>query len=125
MMTYERMLLAALAAGCATLAQAGVSEEEAKQVGTTLTPFGAEVAGNKEGSIPEYKGGLTAPPANYVKGSNIRPDPFPNEKPLFSITVAERNKMGVWQNWGSALNACATLTPSIFGITKSNRMISG
>ena len=110
MMTYERMLLAALAAGCATLAQAGVSEEEAKQVGTTLTPFGAEVAGNQEGSIPESKGGLTAPPANYVKGSNIRPDPFPNEKPLFSITAANMDKYG--DKLSNGVKAMLKKTPS-------------
>ena len=94
MMTFARMLLAALAAGCATLAQAAVSEGEAKQLESTLTPFGAEVAGNKDGSIPEYKGGLTTPPASFANGSNVRPDPFPNEKPLFSITAANMDKYG-------------------------------
>ena len=31
--------------------------DEAKQLGTTLTPVGAEKAGNKDGTIPEYTGG--------------------------------------------------------------------
>ncbi len=48
---------------CCGLAVAAVSADEAKQLGTTLTPFGAEKAGNKDGSIPEYTGGLTTPPA--------------------------------------------------------------
>lgn len=66
-------------------AYAGVSAEEAKKLGTTLTPLGAEKAGNKEGTIPEYTGGLTTPPAGFDKASGVRPDPFASEKPLFSI----------------------------------------
>lgn len=73
------------AAMYAATVHAAVSEEEASQLGKTLTPVGAEMAGNKEGTIPPYTGGLTTPPPNYQKGSGIRPDPFPDDKPLFSI----------------------------------------
>jgi hypothetical protein len=45
------------------------------------------MAGNKDGTIPPYTGGLTKPPANFVSGSGIRPDPFAAEKPLFSINA--------------------------------------
>ena len=47
----------------ATPAWAGVSADEAKQLGATLTPLGGEVAANKEGTIPAYTGGLKALPA--------------------------------------------------------------
>ena len=60
---------------------AAVSEEEAKQLGTTLTAFGAEKAGNVDGSIPEYTGGIpyrSAGPDRYE-------DPFKGEKPLYKI----------------------------------------
>ena len=60
---------------------AAVSKEEAKQLGTTLTGFGAEKAGNVDGSIPEYTGGLpyrSAGPDRYE-------DPFKGEKPLYNI----------------------------------------
>ncbi len=67
---------------------AAVSADEAKKLGTTLTFFGAEKAGNKDGSIPEYTGGLTKPPASFKPGSNVRPDPFADEKPLFSIDAS-------------------------------------
>lgn len=70
---------------CSAAVHAAVSKEEASQLGATLTPVGAEIAGNKDGTIPPYTGGLTTPPPNYQKGSGIRPDPFPNDKPLFSI----------------------------------------
>ena len=63
--------------------QAAVSAEEAAKLKSELTPFGAERAGNKDGGIPAWDGGVkqsTAP----VNGH--RPDPFANETPLFSIT---------------------------------------
>jgi hypothetical protein len=71
---------------------AAVTAEEAKKLGTTLTIVGAEKAGNKEGTIPEYTGGLTTPPANFVKGSPVRPDPFSNEKPVYSINAKNMDK---------------------------------
>jgi Protein of unknown function (DUF1329) len=69
-------------------ALAAVSAEEAKQLGTTLTAIGAEKAGNKEGTIPAYTGEGVKPPANYdPKKPQDRPNPYANEKPLFSITA--------------------------------------
>jgi hypothetical protein len=74
-------LVLALPAG----GRAAISAEEAKQLGTTLTEIGAERAGNADGTIPPYAGGLTQPPAGFRPGSGVRPDPFADEKPLFSI----------------------------------------
>jgi hypothetical protein len=67
-------------------ARAAVSADEAKQLGTTLTPLGGEVAGNKEGSIPAYTGGLKALPAGVKAAQDGKiANPFPGEKPLYSI----------------------------------------
>jgi hypothetical protein len=67
---------------------AKVSQEEANKLKTTLTPNGAEKAGNKDGSIPAWDGGLTKSPPCY-KGTGTRYcDPFPGDKPLFTITNA-------------------------------------
>ncbi len=63
---------------------AEVSAEEAAKLKTTLTPYGAERAGNKEGTIPAWDGGITKAPAGYKSGDK-RPNPFAGEKPLFSI----------------------------------------
>ncbi len=63
---------------------AEVSAEEAAKLKTTLTPMGAEKAGNKEGTIPAWDGGITKAPAGYKSGQ-LRPNPFHGEKPLFSI----------------------------------------
>ena len=78
------MLALALAA-LAIRALAAVSADEAKQLGTTLTAVGAEKAGNKDGTIPEYTGGLKEAPASFKKGSGIRPSPFESEKPRLVI----------------------------------------
>lgn len=70
--------------GC--MAHAAVSASEAQQLGTTLTKFGAIQAGSADGIIPPYTGGLAAMqnlPA--VTPGQGYPDPFTNEKPVFSI----------------------------------------
>ncbi|OEC33875.1 Protein of unknown function [Pseudomonas cuatrocienegasensis] len=66
---------------------AAVSEQEAAQLGTTLTPLGAEKAGNADGSIPAWAGGLSTTAA-AVDGKGFLADPFANEQPLFTITAA-------------------------------------
>lgn len=65
---------------------AAVSADEARALGTTLTPVGAERAGNADGTIPAWTGGLTAPPAGFQKGSSKRIDPYASEKPRLVIT---------------------------------------
>jgi len=55
--------------------------------GTLLTPVGAERAGNAEGSIPVWTGGLTQPPADYLPDRH-EVDPFPDDQILFSITAS-------------------------------------
>ena len=87
MLIRNSLLAGALLLGCQGFAFGAVSAEKAAQLGRNLTAVGAEKAGNKEGTIPEYTGGLTTPPASYKKGSGWRPDPFAAEKPLFSITA--------------------------------------
>ncbi|MDB5869249.1 MAG: hypothetical protein JWP96_1581 [Polaromonas sp.] len=79
------LFAAALLAGAISTAFAAVSPEEAKQLGGTLTRFGAIKAGNKDGSIPEYTGAPIKIPADYQPGSGIYPDPFRDEKPRFRI----------------------------------------
>ena len=78
--TLATLIVAAYASGAA----AAVTAEEAKQLGTTLLPWGAEKAGNKDGSIPEWTGPVKA--ANYdPKNPGARPDPFANETPVLVI----------------------------------------
>jgi hypothetical protein len=66
---------------------AAVAPEEAAQLGTTLTPLGAQMAGNADGSIPAWTGGLK-PGAAAVDSKGFLSNPFEGEKPLFVITAA-------------------------------------
>ena len=75
---------------------AAPTPEEAARLGKDLTPIGAERAGNKDGTIPEWTGGLCKPPAGYkpLNGTSGSPyvDPYASEKPLFSITASNFEK---------------------------------
>ena len=66
---------------------------EVDRLGKDLTPTGAEKAGNKDGSIPAWDGGLTKAPAGFNAAKGYA-DPFAGEKPLFTITAqnAEQHK---------------------------------
>ena len=88
----QTLLIAALASAAGNVAYAGVTADEAKKLGTSLTAVGAEKAANKDGSIPAYSGGLTKAPAAYKAGDGLRPDPFADEKPLFSIDGKSADK---------------------------------
>lgn len=65
---------------------AAVSESEAAKLGTTLTPLGAEKAGNAAGTIPAWTGGLPKN-AGTVDSRGFLSDPFAAERPLFTITA--------------------------------------
>ncbi|GGP38428.1 DUF1329 domain-containing protein [Shewanella saliphila] len=73
----------------APAALAKVSQADADKLGTSLTPLGAEKAANADGSIPAWDGGITEPVAGYTKGMH-HPDPFPEDKVLFTITNANK-----------------------------------
>ncbi|HCS46184.1 MAG TPA: DUF1329 domain-containing protein [Pseudomonas sp.] len=81
----KSVLATTLALAVAGGAHAAVSPDQAAKLGTTLTGVGAEKAGNADGSIPAYSGGLTTAPASFQKGSSFRPDPFEAEKPRLVI----------------------------------------
>jgi hypothetical protein len=85
MQPTRKILVGLLAAAFAAHASAAITADEAKALGTTLTPVGAEKAANKDGTIPEYTGGLTTAPAGFKSGAGIRPNPFSNEKPRLVI----------------------------------------
>ncbi|MCB1853616.1 MAG: DUF1329 domain-containing protein [Halieaceae bacterium] len=82
-------LVAGIALGwvCAG-ASAAVSEQELEQLGTTLTPWGAVIAGLPDGEYPPYEGGIKEPPAGFDPSSGMWPDPYPEDKPLFSIDAS-------------------------------------
>ncbi len=74
---------------------AAISAEEAARLGKDLTPLGGEMAGNADGSIPAWTGGLKSPAdagfPNYKTGEH-HPDPYANDKPLYTITAANMSE---------------------------------
>ena len=79
----------------ASLAFGAVSPQEAARLGADLTPLGGEKAGNADGSIPAWTGGLKSPAdagfPNYHSPDHY-PDPYASDKPLFTITAANMSQ---------------------------------
>jgi hypothetical protein len=93
MQTFKRISLSlcigiTLGAGLFTgPAVAGAKPDQIHRLSEDLTPMGSERAGNAAGTIPEWTGGITTPPAEYKPGDHHQ-NPFPDDKPLFRITGA-------------------------------------
>ncbi|CAM3423038.1 DUF1329 domain-containing protein [Parendozoicomonas haliclonae] len=63
------------------------STPSSAQLSDTLSPVGAILAGNKEGTIPAWTGGIKQPPAGYKVGQQ-HPDPYAADPILSTITTA-------------------------------------
>jgi hypothetical protein len=74
-----------------TSGRAAVSADEAAALGTTLTPMGAEKAGNAAGTIPEWAGGLTTAQPGFKPGGHY-PDPYGSDKSLFTIDASNMER---------------------------------
>ncbi|MBL9098617.1 MAG: DUF1329 domain-containing protein [Alphaproteobacteria bacterium] len=84
------MLATAVAVLGTGAAFAKVPADQVARLGKDLTPMGSERAGSPDGMVPAWDGGLSAPPAGIKfdpKTQNV-PNPFPNDKPKFTITGA-------------------------------------
>ena len=84
MPSLKSMAALAFGAAFAMPALAELSSADLAKLGTTLTPLGAEKAGNAAGTIPAWTGGITQPVAGFVAGGYY-PDPFASDRPLFTI----------------------------------------
>ena len=80
---------------------AAVSADEAAALKSTLTPMGAEKAGNKEGTIPAWEGVYNKVPAGYKPGA-ARVDPFADEKPAVSISGKNMDQYAAKLSAGTA-----------------------
>ena len=89
--TRKRLIIAiALCLLSTGIVQAKVSEEQATRLdGEDLNPFGGEVAGNADGSIPAWTPRWTGVPdgLDYGGPGSPRPDPYAGEKPILVITA--------------------------------------
>src|SRR5688572_11453022 len=86
MQNLKTKALAALTAFVLTAgsAYAAVDAAQAAKIGKELTPVGGEKAGNADGTIPEWTGGITEPPAGYRVGT-FHADPFASDAVKFTI----------------------------------------
>jgi len=89
--TLSLMSAALLLLICTPTIQAEVSATEAAKLGKSLTPMGAEQAGNASKSIGPWEGGLSKPLAGFKDGGHY-PDPYASDKPLFRINAANADK---------------------------------
>ena len=80
-----------LAVGTTATVWAELSPEEIATLGTTLTPMGGVMAGNADGTIPAWEGGITTPPPGYTLGEHYT-DPFAADDILFTITAANMDQ---------------------------------
>lgn len=78
---------------------------------TTLTPFGGERAGNADGSIPAWTGGVTSAPVPPTTPVDV--PMFQNERPLYTVdasNMAQYQRMltpgtqALIRKWGLSLN---------------------
>lgn len=116
----------------ATSAHAAVTADEAARLGKDLTPWGAEKAGNKEGTIPPYTGGIPRDlmGAGYdsnkyldSQGRPVIPDPYKDEKPLFTITAKNLDQYA--DKLSEATKALFKINPNFFmKVYPSHRVVN-
>ena len=71
----------------AQISFAAADAQQAAELGNSLTPVGAEAAGNAAGTIPAWTGGL-ATDAAAVDANGFFANPYADDQPLFVITAA-------------------------------------
>lgn len=85
-MKLNKILVPALAALIPAIGMAGPKPDQIGRLSADLTPMGSERAGNADGTIPAWDGGITEPPAGYSVGDHHQ-NPFPEDRPLYTITA--------------------------------------
>jgi len=86
-MNKVTLLSVAISMVLSTGALAKVPAEQAAKLSSELTFVGATRAANKDGTIPEWTGGITKTPAGYSVGDH-HIDPYPEDKAQFTITAS-------------------------------------
>lgn len=84
---FAQILTVAIAGAFCASTFAAATPSDIQEIGSKYLPWGAEKAGNADGSIPAYTGPIKPPKSYDPSKPGIRPDPFADEKPLFSITA--------------------------------------
>lgn len=104
----------------ASSVMAAVSPQQADQLGTSLTPLGAQKEGNANGSIPAWTGGLPKN-AGQVGANGFLADPFASEKPLLSSlrrtpsSTRTSSAPGSWR--------CSNASPKVIGYRSTQPIV--
>ncbi len=101
-------------------ARAELSADQVARLGADLTPFGGERAGNAEGTIPPWEGGITVPPASYTPGMH-HPDPYADDRVLFTIDQSnmEQYKEKLTQGQQAMLTAYKSFYMNVYPTRRS------
>ncbi|UUZ68805.1 DUF1329 domain-containing protein [Polaromonas sp. P2-4] len=83
----SNLSLLALLLAVALQVHAKLPAVQVERLGKDLTPVGAEKAGNKDGTIPSWDGGIVTAPAGFDAARGWA-DPYKADKPLYTITGA-------------------------------------
>ena len=79
------ILASVLALSVSMPVSAEMAADEVARLGVDLTPLGGEKAGNADGTIPAWDGGLTQAPSGYTEGGYYV-DPYSGDGIKFTIT---------------------------------------
>jgi hypothetical protein len=85
------LLSIALLAGVPLALTAALPPQEIAKLGKELTPLGGEKAGNADGTIPAWEGGITKPPAGYAPGQHYV-DPYASDKIVATIDASNMDQ---------------------------------
>ena len=114
----KRLLEILLLAGCvmAVPVHGKVSPEQAAQLGSTLTPVGANPSANADGSIPSYSGAMKGLPEGlaYDGPGTPYPDPYAGDPVLFSVNAGNMAEHAAFLSPG--LQAMLAAYPDSFRI---------
>lgn len=92
MLISRNKLVAAIACATAMSLSVSAQADERDLIGTKYTPWGAEMQGNEAGTIPAFQGAPEVPASYNPSNPGVRPDPFADDQPLFTITAANMDE---------------------------------
>ena len=72
-------------------AATGIAFADSNFPNVNQTPIGAEKGANRNGTIPEWTGGLTEPPEEYSEGG-YHVDPYKDDQINFTISAKKIQK---------------------------------
>lgn len=106
-------LVGALLLGSAVV-EAKTTLDQVVKMGISLSPMGAEMAPNADGTIPAWKGSMLGLPEGlkYDETGDIYPNPYAPEPPMFTITA--NNYLEHQQHLSEGLQAMFQRYPDTF-----------